>query len=103
MFDLDAEVRRWRKRQERRSSLSPRELDELEDHLRARVDLELEFNGTLAPRRAFALARRGLGEPIALSREFAKARAPRWRRWLFAGWAMFVASFVGSSPFLVGG
>ena len=107
MFDLDAEVRYWRKRQERRSSLSPRELDELEDHLRARVDLELEFNGTLAPRRAFALARRSLGEPIALSREFAKARAPRWRRWLFAGWAMFVASFVLAGaptlPFLLRG
>ena len=54
MFDLDTEVRRWRERQERKSSLSPRELDELEDHLRARVDLELEINATLAPRRAVA-------------------------------------------------
>ncbi len=92
MFDLDAEVRYWRKRQERRSSLSPRELDELEDHLRARVDLELEFNGTLAPAQAFATARRELGKPVVLSQEFAKAGKPRWRRWLVAGWAMYVGT-----------
>ena len=94
MFDLDTEVRRWRERRERTSSLSPRELDELEDHLRARVDLELEINSTLAPRRAFAIARRDLGKPTALEKEFVKAGKPRWRRWLVAGWAMFAASFV---------
>ncbi len=94
MFDLDAEVRRWRRRQERRSSLSPRELDELEDHLRARVDLEMEINRVLAPERAFAIARRELGKPAALEKEFAKAGKPRWRRWLVAGWAMFAVSFV---------
>ncbi len=94
MFDLDAEVGRWRERQERQSSLSPRELDELEDHLRARVDLEMEINRVLAPERAFAIARRELGKPVALEKEFAKAGKPRWRRWLVAGWAMFAASFV---------
>lgn len=93
MFDLDAEVRRWRKRQERRSLLSPRELDELEDHLRARVDLEIELNAVRAPEQAFAIARRNLGEPMALSKEFAKAGRPRWRRWLLAGWAMYGASW----------
>ena len=94
MFDLDTEVRRWRARQERESSLSPRELEELEDHLRARADLELGLNSTLAPRRAFAIARRELGKPTALEKEFAKAGKPRWRRWLVAGWAMFAVSFV---------
>ena len=93
MFDLDAEVRRWRERRERQSSLSPRELDELEDHLRARVDLEMEVNRVLAPERAFAIARRGLGKSAALEKEFAKAGKPRWRRWLVAGWAVFAASF----------
>ena len=68
-----AEARRWRKRQERQTSLSPRELDELEDHLRARVDLEMELNAVLAPERAFAIARRELGTPAALEKEFAKA------------------------------
>ena len=94
MFDLDTEVRRWRERQERQSSLSPRELDELEDHLRARVDLEMEINRVLAPRRAFAIARRALGQPAALEQEFAKAGKRRWRRWLLTGWAVFAASFV---------
>ena len=94
MFDLDAEVRRWRQRQERGSSLSPRELDELEDHLRARVRLEMELNAALEPANALALARRGLGRPAALGKEFAKAGKPRWRRWLVAGWAVFAASFV---------
>ena len=37
------------------------ELDELEDHLRARVELELEMNAALAPTRAFAIARPGPG------------------------------------------
>ena len=94
MFDMDAEARRWRKRQERQTSLSPRELDELEDHLRARVDLEMELNAVLAPERAFAIARRELGTPAALEKEFAKAGKPRWRRWLVAGWGVFAVSFV---------
>ena len=94
MSDLEAEVRRWRERRERQSSLSPRELDELEDHLRARVDLEMEINRVLAPERAFAIARRELGKPAALENEFAKAGKPRWRRWLVAGWSMFAVSFV---------
>lgn len=92
MFDLDARVREWRERQERRTSLAPRELDELEDHLRARVELELELDAALGPTRAFAVARRELGEPAALAREFTKAARPRWRRLLVAGWAMYAAS-----------
>ncbi|MDE2676929.1 MAG: hypothetical protein OXI76_03375 [Gemmatimonadota bacterium] len=94
MFDLNAEVRCWRERRERQTSLSPRELDELEDHLRARVDLEMEIDRVLRPERAFAIARRELGKPAALEKEFAKAGKPRWRRWLVAGWAVFAASFV---------
>ena len=94
MFDLDAEVGRWRKRQERTSSLAAAELDELEDHLRARVNLEMELMAVPRRRRAFALACEGLGESAALSREFAKAGTPRWRKVMIAGWAMFGASLV---------
>ena len=93
MFDLDWAVQDWRGRMERRSSLSPREVDELEDHLRARIDLELELDAGLVPARAFAVARDDIGEATALSREFAKAGTPRWRKLLVAGWAMFAASF----------
>ena len=93
MFDLDAELRRWRERQERTSSLSPRELDELEDHLIARIDLLLETNAALAPKQAFALARKELGKSAALSSEFAKSGKPRWRKLLLVGWAMYAVSF----------
>ena len=93
MFDLDGRVRQWRERQERTSSLSPRELDELEDHLRARVDLEMELNAVLGPQQAFAIARHDLGEAAALEKEFAKVGKPRWRRWLVAGWTAYVAAW----------
>ncbi len=93
MSDLDTRILGWREQQEHETSLSRRELDELEDHLRARVDLEMELNPVLAPEQAFAIARRNLGEPVALSKEFAKAGRPRWRRWLLTGWAMYGASW----------
>ena len=93
VFDLDAEVRSWRKGLERKSSLSPRELDELEDHLRARAELESQRNPALTPERAFAVARETLGEATAVSREFVKAGKPRWRRLLLLGWAMYSVSF----------
>ena len=93
MFDLDTEVRRWREYAERKSSLSPREVDELEDHLRARIELELELDAGLVPAQAFAAASEDVGEPAALSREFVKAGQPRWRRLLVAGWAMFAVSW----------
>ncbi len=93
MFDLDGRVRQWRERQESTSSLSPRELDELEDHLRARVDLEMELNAVLGPQQAFAIARHDLGEAAVLEKEFAKVGKPRWRRWLVAGWAAYVAAW----------
>lgn len=94
MRDLDTEIRGWRKRQEGTSSLTAPELDELEDHLRARANLEMELMAAPNPRRAFALARDGLGEEPALSREFARAGEPRWRKLMIAGWAMFGASLV---------
>ena len=67
-FDLDAQVAEWRRWQERTSSLSPRELDELEDHLRAHVDLEVELNPGLGLPRS--LRRR---KPQPLSLEVSKA------------------------------
>ncbi|MYG81200.1 MAG: hypothetical protein F4187_05260, partial [Gemmatimonadetes bacterium] len=93
MSDLNARIREWRQLQERETSLSPRELDELEDHLGAHADLEMELNAVLAPDQAFAIARRELGETASLSKEFAKAGQPRWWRLVVAGCAMFVVSF----------
>ena len=92
--DLEARVARWRARQEQASSLSPRELDELEDHLRARVNLEMELNAAISPAQAFRIARHDMGTGSALSQEFAKAGKPRWKGLFLAGWAMFAASFL---------
>jgi hypothetical protein len=94
MSDLNGRIRDWRQLQERETSLSPRELDELEDHMRAHADLEMELNAVLAPDQAFAIARRELGKPATLSKEFAKAGQPRWKGLFVAGWAMFAASFL---------
>ncbi|WP_419166072.1 hypothetical protein [Candidatus Palauibacter sp.] len=93
-FELEREVGSWRRQVERRSSLSARELDELEDHLRARVELELELNPALTPARALTVAADELGELRAISRDFARAGRPRWRRLLLAGWALYAASFL---------
>ena len=91
---LDARIDRWRKRQQRISSLTPRELDELEDHLRARVGLLLETDAALGPGRAFTVARDELGKSTALSKEFANSGNPRWRKLLLAGWVVYAASFL---------
>ncbi len=92
MFDLDKAVLRWRRKLERQPGLTPRQVDELEDHLRARVELELELNAAVAPSRVFKRVRCELGEGKALSREFAKAGRPKWRQLLVAGWALFAVS-----------
>ncbi len=94
MFELEKALARWRARQERESSLSPCELDELGDHLRARMDLEQDLNPALTRAQAFAAAGQELGEPQALSSEFARAGRPRWKVLLVAGWALFAASFM---------
>lgn len=93
MFELETEITTWRRKVERGSSLSPREVDELEDHLRARFDLELEMTPERSPSRVFSTVCDELGEAAALSKEFAKAGRRRWRPVLLAAWAMFVTSF----------
>lgn len=93
MFEFETEVGRWRRKVERGSSLSPREVDELEDHLRARFDLELGMTPERSPSRVFNTVCDELGEAAALSKEFAKAGRRRWRPVLLGAWAMFATSF----------
>lgn len=93
MFDLEKAAGRWREELERESSLSPDEVDELEDHLRAHYDLEMELAPSQTPVKAFANASRRIGKPAALSKEFARAGSPRWWRLVYAGWALFAVSF----------
>lgn len=92
--DLEARIAEWRGWQESTSSLSPRELDELEDHLRAHIDLEMELDATLGPARAFRVASHEIGTGAALSREFAKVGKVPWRRMFVQGWVLYAASFL---------
>ena len=93
-YDLDAQVGEWRRWQERTSSLSPRELDELEDHLRAHVELEMALRPGLGPARAFQIACHEIGASAVLSKEFAKVGNARWRRVFMQGWVLYAASFL---------
>lgn len=93
-FDLEAQVGEWRRWQQRTSSLSPRELDELEDHLRAHVDLEEELNPGLGPARAFRIACAEIGSGATLAKEFAKAGKVPCRRVFMQGWVLYAASFL---------
>ena len=95
MFQLDDQVRGWREGLEDRGWFSPRELDELEDHLRAHAARELQLDpGTDTARVLETAAREELGEPTALFREFEKSEAPSWRRLLLAGWGLYALSFL---------
>ena len=95
MFQLDDEVRRWREGLEDRGWFSPRELDELEDHLRAHAAGELQLDpGPDAARTLETAAWEELGEPTALFREFARSETPSWRLLLLAGWGLYALSFL---------
>jgi hypothetical protein len=94
MFDLDDAVRTWRRDFTRERSFSERDLDELEDHLRAAYDVELDLNPALSPARAFAYACEDLGAAAELSGEFAKVEGKAWRRLVRTGWLVFGAAFL---------
>jgi len=95
MSRLDDEIRKWRRGLEAGGRFSRRELAELEDHLRAHAADERARDAT--PTSAGALrtaAREELGDPIVLSREFAKQDAPAWRSLLLAGWGLYALSLI---------
>ena len=95
MRRLDDEVRTWREGLEGKGWFSPRELDELEDHLRTHAVETLEWDPTLGSDSAFGAAvREEIGEPPVLVREFAKAETPGWRPLLVAGWGLYGLSFL---------
>lgn len=94
MFDLDTAVLRWRRAFAGERSFSTDDLDELEDHLRAAYELELELSPGLAPARAFSHAVESLGGADTLSAEFAKVAGGWWRRLLRAGRLAYGLSFL---------
>lgn len=94
MFDLDRAVVSWRREFGRERSFSTDDLDELEDHLRAAYELELELSPALAPARAFSHALESLGRAETLSAEFTKVGGGWWRRLLRVGHLAYGVSFL---------
>lgn len=79
-WDLDAHVREWRDQVTQRTSIAA-DADELESHLRDRID-ELEAAG-LAPDEAFLIAVKRMGAVDDLSDEFAREHSDRlWKQLL---------------------
>ena len=82
-YDLEAEIDRWRSFAAGRRGVSGDDLDELEDHLRSRVD-ELTHSG-LQPDEAFLIAMKRMGGLDELSREFATEHSERlWKQLVLA-------------------
>ena len=92
MFDLNSSVSKWRNDLANEGNLSKSDLDELEDHLLTAYQTDLESG--LDPALAFAGACEDVGAIAELSAEFAKVESGTWRRFLSAGWAMFVVAFL---------
>jgi len=94
MFDLERSVQSWRGEFARERSFSTDDLDELEDHLRAAYELELELSPSLTPERAFSHVCESLGRAQTLSSEFAKVGGGWWRRLLRLGRVAYGLSFL---------
>ena len=76
---VEAQIDEWRSFTRRRRELTGPDTDELEDHLRARID-ELTGAG-LAPDEAFLVAVKRMGSLDSLTREFAREHSERlWKQ-----------------------
>ncbi len=91
MFDLDSAILRWRNDFALDDAFTKSDLDELEDHLRTAFQDDVD-DGT-EPILAFENARNDIGAIAELSSEFGKVKSGVWRKFLTAGWAMFVLAF----------
>jgi hypothetical protein len=72
MFDLDEELRRWRRETELTLAFEPEEIDELEDHLKLAVEKAVAQGAS--PAEAWRSAAARLGDSPPLAAEFAKSK-----------------------------
>ncbi|HUR28632.1 MAG TPA: hypothetical protein VM509_10625 [Planctomycetota bacterium] len=96
MFDLEAEIQRWKRTLLESGSLRAEDADELEDHLREEHGrlraAESSATPLLSDEECFVIATHRLGQPDRLAREFAKAEAnAAWRR----RWILMLAGYLG--------
>jgi hypothetical protein len=92
MFDLEQSIAEWRKQMQTAGIKSPLLLEELENHLREEIELQL-ISG-LNEERAFEISTQKIGEAKFLKTEFKKIEAGHWNHSLtWFAWILFVASF----------
>jgi hypothetical protein len=81
MFDLESQIRKWRRHVQSAGSLDAHDVDELESHLRDSID-DLTGRG-VSIEEAFILSVRRMGDAEALHHEFAKVPTESvWRQLL---------------------
>jgi hypothetical protein len=81
MFDLETQIRKWRRHVQSAGSLGSQDVDELESHLRDSID-ELTGRG-VTMEEAFIVSIRRMGDAEELNHEFAKVSTETvWRRLL---------------------
>ena len=91
MFDLEAQIEKWRA-ELFRTGIAGEVVDELEGHLRE--DVEKRTRLGLDDPQAFEAAVNKIGQARALRAEFRKLGIRSWnRRLTWAAWVMFVVSF----------
>ena len=82
--DIEAQIRHWRSYLQRRRTIEPVDVEELEDHLRSEIS-ELGAAG-LSDDESFLIAIKRIGGVNELSREFARERSSRlWKQLVLAG------------------
>lgn len=92
MFDLEAAIRAWKAALASERTLAGADLDELEDHLRCRVE-SLLMAGGVDEQGALERARESIGRPAELSAEFGKVGGGPWRKLLTVGWALYTLAW----------
>jgi hypothetical protein len=81
MFDLESQIRKWRRHVQSAGSLGAQDVDELESHLRDSID-ELSGHG-VSVEEAFIVSIRRMGDAEELKHEFAKIPTENvWRQLL---------------------
>jgi len=90
MFDLNNEIKKWRRDLAQSESLGKSDIDELESHLRE--ELERLTALKLSEQEAFWIARHRLGDIHSLAEEFAKINTSMlWRKRLYWAGAIVLA------------
>jgi hypothetical protein len=84
MFDLEHEILGWRQQLTDAGLSRSEQLDELEDHLRN--DIQVQLRSGVDLRAAFEVAVKRVGEASALKVEFEKASSAKQKQWPF--WAL---------------